>query len=732
MDLYSIKIQKILKIKNFKEISQLKSLENRIMKLFSLKYNSHCKFKNKQFTYNNLILENLMFNKNCHIVAVFKDYMIIDYIDEFLKRKYSRKESKIRIPNFSYFYKNYSRFFCIPTYSDFYFNNLIQNNNEKKAQFFFNENYINKKQSKESKINEGILIYPHNEDSINNSSNKILKTFFNESIRKKIEKDSPARNSIVLNESETKLKNDESGLLNSFSNENSLNYLMKELNNKNAPKLFDKNSKEKLNNNEDNKLYDISPSPINKIKKNGNELIGQKKFQNNKENNSIEYKIKNNNNLIDNNNKESFLKDNTNLFILNKNNSAINISTNNISKNIYPNSNIIKNIKLINTKKIIKRNNNNYTTIIGLKNNNNKKIQSKNPIIQIIKMKYLNNNSKSKTFNLNKNMNISNLLLNNNIKDNNIKNTNSNYLIIKSRNIQNKKNKENSFKSNSFNINLIKKFKNKNNNFLKNNTRNYLNYKYDSHINLSKVKNKSYFKESDTHSIIKKSKEKDSISKVHLSSINFYKKNKKIRDNSRSFTNIKKKAIISDKVIFNKTKNKNKGNTDSNNRKKTFYLLKKNVNSIKNIENENLYKTFNILKKKIPINVKNINENNSYKKYSSSIQNIQNVNININNQINISDKQIKELISFYNNKKDNHNSNINLKESKSFLNCNKNLIEKKKEGNKMSNQRNNYINSFKSFTFIKENNCKNIIKSNDNDIHNLKLFYNSKTKKSNK
>ena len=732
MDLYSKKIQKILKIKNFKEISQIKSLENKIMKMLSLKYNSHCKNKNKQFTYNNIILENIILNKNCHIVAVFKDYMILDYIDEFLKRKYSRKESKIRIPNFPYFYKNYLRFFCIPTYSDFYFNYLIQNNNEKKARRFFNENYINKRQSKDSKINEGILIYPNNEDSLNNSCYKILKTFFNESIRKKIEKDSPIRNSIVLNESETKLKNDESGLLISFSNENSLNHLVKELNNKNAPKILDKNSKEKLNNNEDNKFYDISSSPINKIKKNGKELIGQKTFQKSIENNNnnIECILNNNNNK----NKEDIHKYITNLIILHKNNSAIDINPSNISKNIYPNSNIIKNIKLINTKKIVKRNNNNYTTCYGLKNNTNKKIQSKSPIIQIIKMKYLNNNFKNKTFNLKRKMSVSNLLLNNNKKDNNTKND----LIIKSRNIQNKKNKENSFQSNSFNINLNKKNKNKNNIFFKSNTRNYLNYKYDSHINLSKIKNNSYFKKSDSHSIIKKSKEKDSIPKAYLSSINFYKKNKKNKDNSRSFKNRKNNKIISDKVIFNKKKNKSKGNSDSKNSKKTFCLLKKNINSIKNIENEYLYKTLNILKKNIPINnninyiIKNLNENNNYKNYSSSIQNIQNVNISINNQINISEKQIKELISFYNNKKDNHNTNINLKKSKSFLNNNKNLIEKKIEGNKMSNQRNNYNNSFKSFTFIKENKGRNIIKSNGSVIHNLKLFYNSKTKKPNK
>jgi hypothetical protein len=42
-------------------------------------------------------MEALIFNKNAHLVALFKDYMIIDYIDEFLKRFYLRNESLERI-----------------------------------------------------------------------------------------------------------------------------------------------------------------------------------------------------------------------------------------------------------------------------------------------------------------------------------------------------------------------------------------------------------------------------------------------------------------------------------------------------------------------------------------------------------------------------------------------------------------------------------------------------------
>lgn len=31
-------------------------------------------------------LDNLIYNKNCHIVSVFKESMIMDYLEEFLKR----------------------------------------------------------------------------------------------------------------------------------------------------------------------------------------------------------------------------------------------------------------------------------------------------------------------------------------------------------------------------------------------------------------------------------------------------------------------------------------------------------------------------------------------------------------------------------------------------------------------------------------------------------------------
>ena len=46
--------------------------------------------------YNILIIENLMCNGRCHLVAVFKDYLIEDDKSEYLRRFYKKK--RIRSP----------------------------------------------------------------------------------------------------------------------------------------------------------------------------------------------------------------------------------------------------------------------------------------------------------------------------------------------------------------------------------------------------------------------------------------------------------------------------------------------------------------------------------------------------------------------------------------------------------------------------------------------------------
>ena len=72
------------KQKSYKELTKIAL--NQIHK----RYGAKAKLK---YTYRGLIMENLIFNKNTHLVSTFKDYMIWDYIEEFLKRYYKEEES---------------------------------------------------------------------------------------------------------------------------------------------------------------------------------------------------------------------------------------------------------------------------------------------------------------------------------------------------------------------------------------------------------------------------------------------------------------------------------------------------------------------------------------------------------------------------------------------------------------------------------------------------------------
>ena len=123
------------------EENELLSISYDKMLMYEIKIRAQLKFKKKYFpenrkdNYINMIMDVLIFNKNCHLVTMFKDYMILDFIDEFFKRFYRTNESKERIPRFANFYKNYLKFFCKPTFSDFECNELFKNTVKKKQNY---------------------------------------------------------------------------------------------------------------------------------------------------------------------------------------------------------------------------------------------------------------------------------------------------------------------------------------------------------------------------------------------------------------------------------------------------------------------------------------------------------------------------------------------------------------------------------------------------------------------
>lgn len=80
-------------------------LQNQINKNLSKKY-----MTSKDF-YNVKIVNDIIYNENTHIVSVFKDYLILDDISEFLKRSYANFETKPRLIKIYEFYDKYSKVF---------------------------------------------------------------------------------------------------------------------------------------------------------------------------------------------------------------------------------------------------------------------------------------------------------------------------------------------------------------------------------------------------------------------------------------------------------------------------------------------------------------------------------------------------------------------------------------------------------------------------------------------
>jgi hypothetical protein len=142
------------KSKNSKTSSKVKLPSSKLM--FAIQKNLIRRHSSSLADYNDIIIDNLIYNKNCHLVSVFKDYMITDYIDEFLKRIYRVNESVERVPKIANYYKNYLKFFCNPVFRDFKINNIIQSYGDFKAELYYNNNYGGKKRDKEKTADDNI------------------------------------------------------------------------------------------------------------------------------------------------------------------------------------------------------------------------------------------------------------------------------------------------------------------------------------------------------------------------------------------------------------------------------------------------------------------------------------------------------------------------------------------------------------------------------------------------
>ena len=277
-----------------------KNVEKKIYKKFIKTYVLKTNILYKKF-----VIENLISTKECHKVACLKDCMIYDYIDEFLKRYYKKNESKNHIPKFVNYYKNYLNFFCKPTFSSIKFNNIIQNNGEKKAEIYYNNNYGNKNKKKEENkkfknifsesikesIND-ITLFNENDKTINlNNSN------FSRYLKKNNLLDESESNSIYnllmnLNNNKKNIKTERLSLnkrfLNNFNNKNNNIIAIDKI----KDEIKTNSSRKNTFYNSNSKISNVSNSHTNNNNNNNHiHIIAENKKKSRNVNNNILFKM---------------------------------------------------------------------------------------------------------------------------------------------------------------------------------------------------------------------------------------------------------------------------------------------------------------------------------------------------------------------------------------------------------------------------------------------------------
>ena len=633
-----------------------------------------------------MLINDLIESKETHFIAIFKDYLISDFHEEFLRRYFNATEIKDILPKFYLYYKNYLNFFCKGTFCDFYLNELMQEYGECQAEFYYNKNYGHKEQmKKKEKDKKGLddMNHQKNEESYesDNASNVgNIKTIFSKTIKYSIDliqnsyKDlsniKPSNyskdNSISLPDNSSVSYND------IITNQNSLRYIINIMNNK-----------KDLGN--------------NKIKNKKSEIINsKKKFSNNNDGDNFNYILNNNYKKIYNNNIKNRInkKDNQ---TLSKTNSNINMK--NKGKTKIKNNNSKINNYLINNINYKSKGNSgisNYKKYIDFLTNKQRN-KSNDPKIKISQDEFtfslhkINKNKKTKNI-------ISSLSPNNFINHFNIFSTNNNF------NTNKKEEAKKAVNNNVINSNLNNNRVNPSlfliNNIFNKTSRN--SNKYSTIFPLSTSKNN-----------INKNKNKDNKTDYNY---NTYKEKKKIK-NSNIINPNNKFMYFNPNISIKSVKNlspsgRNNSNIINNNN------VNNNANSSKplsysTVNNCNININNNIILSNNYYNSKNHHQINSLTKKKLD-KNLKQKNTNTNNNY------INKSITKYTHSRNSNRNDLNrFKTEVNILNL---LSQEKEKANNKNMNNTNYNNQYKSFRKSNNNEIFSKMKKNTNNQNrNLSL-----------
>ena len=354
------------KIKNKKESSNNKNKNKTKLYLLTLEKRANNKiyqhYKKIGTTYNYLILDNLLSNGKCHIVALFKEYLIVDDNSEFLRRFYNKKESLPRIKKVSNYYHETSVIF--PNYTPLIEAKYIYKNIMRKQKVI---DQIQELEDKEREKNHKVKKRKEKEKDLN--ENVFSDTAYGEILN---QSESVLRIVFGINKNKYKLNNDEEvdneykgieNLIDEISKYEIQTQIQNNIINKNKLKLRIPSSKKKLSipNIKTIMDYKNKPNPFNTI---NFRTFSPNSTNFNTINNSTSRNLKVNITLLNNNS-------------INSNRQINHKSTFSMPKiNISPTKD--KKIKLLSFNSIENNNNNNNNKNNNKNNNNVNKINIKN------------------------------------------------------------------------------------------------------------------------------------------------------------------------------------------------------------------------------------------------------------------------------------------------------------------------------------------------------------------
>ena len=650
-----------------------------------LLYLLYTKYGDIKEDYNNLIINQILFNKLTHLNSKFKENCYNNNHNEFFKRIYKKKESIERIPKLYDYYKNYYKYFCRPFFLNFFSASLLHNYYNIKAEIFYKNNYSLSKDKNEAENKK----VKNSMSSIDNDTDN--KTIFTKRKRYLIDNDIDS-NKYSISLTSDIINKDNIGLISKRSENDSFQKVIlyfineyKEMDNKKNINLLENKNNKVINydNISDNFLKNRFIIIKNKKKINDIKII--KNINHNKKIKNKSYSIKTDDdkkfcNIIQNINGKN---NNAITSKLSRNSSKLEIFkkySNNINKKQKYICEILKNQYLSNNKNIIQNFKSNNLEI----KNTNKSINERNKNVS-------NNKSNKNIFELNKKL----------IDDN----QSTNLLKIESRNNKEKTHKDFiSLKSikdqNNKQINLIKLLKLSNN------------YKL---FNKSKMKTLTLNMKSKEIENNNKSKYNNGVKNEQNKLDIFFQNNYKSKSNKKvsilnKFSPSKINPHYSTNVnINNNNTNLIKYKSESTSPKHNVFIRNKLCTKTKSVTNVKLSPFDSINSDKKNHNKKKLSYNLSY---SNNEKEENNVKINM---------------KLFNSEKNHKKRNINLISKNSLF---KNYtMGKALMGNNFNNRMLfNGLNNLKSIINISRNKTKNIM----NTLHSKPNPHSLSNSKSNK